>query len=113
MDYVNSDYAPNLLKFMKIKINGQKTNSYYKFLVGIGEDVPLFSEEQVIAINYLSSLLPLVRRHEFLIAKHILHGECQEIKLRQYLEKEISGYKEDTTNNVMELTAVIEGLKEG
>ena len=59
MDYVNSDYAPNLLKFMKIKINGQKTNSYYKFLVGIGEDVPLLSDEQVITINYLSSLLPL------------------------------------------------------
>lgn len=92
MDYVNSDYAPNLLKFMQIKINGHKTNSYYKFLVGIGEDVPLFSEDQVIAINYLSSLLPLVRRHEFLVVKYILHGECQEIKIRQYLEKEISGY---------------------
>lgn len=26
-------------------------------------------------------------------------------------KKEISGYKEDTTNNVMEITAVIEGLK--
>ena len=107
MDYVNSDYAPNLLKFMKIKINGQKTNSYYKFLVGIGEDVPLFSEEQVIAINYLSSLLPLVRRHEFLIAKHILHGECQEIKLRQYLEKEISGYTDDQFNHALQF--MIEG----
>ena len=107
MDYVNSDYAPNLLKFMKIKINGQKTNSYYKFLVGIGEDVPLFSEEQVIAINYLSSLLPLVRRHEFLIAKHILHGECQEIKLRQYLEKEISGYTDEQFNHALQF--MIEG----
>lgn len=107
MDYVNSDYAPNLLKFMKIKINGQKTNSYYNFLVGIGEDVLLFSEEQVIAINYLSSLLPLVRRHEFLIAKHILHGECQEIKLRQYLEKEISGYTDEQFNHA--LLFMIEG----
>lgn len=26
-------------------------------------------------------------------------------------KKEISGYKEDTTNNIMEITAVIEGLK--
>ena len=26
-------------------------------------------------------------------------------------KKEISGYKENTTNNIMELTAVIEGLK--
>lgn len=27
------------------------------------------------------------------------------------IKKEISGYKKDTTNNVMEITAVIEGLK--
>ncbi|MDD7318411.1 MAG: DEAD/DEAH box helicase family protein [Prevotella sp.] len=69
MDYVNSDYAPNLLKFMKIKIENKKTDSYYGFLKGIGEDVPLFTEEQVTAINYISNLLPLVRRHEFFVVK--------------------------------------------
>ena len=91
MDYVNSDYAPNLLKFMKIKISNQKTCSYYKFLVGIGEDVPLFTEEQVRVINYLSNLLPLVRRHEFLIVKSILQGEFHENVIRQQLGNEISG----------------------
>ena len=61
MDYMNSDYAPNLLKFMKIKIGSKKTNSYYGFLKGIEEeDLPVFSEEQIACINYLSSLLPLV-----------------------------------------------------
>lgn len=107
MDYVNSDYAPNLLKFMKIKINNQKTNSYYKFLVGIGEDVPLFSDEQVIAINYLSSLLPLVRRHEFLIVKQMIHGEYQEEKIRQYLKKEISGYTDEQFSHALQF--MIEG----
>lgn len=38
MDYMNSDYAPNLLKFMKIKIGSKKTNSYYGFLKGIEEE---------------------------------------------------------------------------
>lgn len=107
MDYVNCDYAPNLLKFMKIKINNQKTNSYYKFLVGIGEDVPLFSDEQVIAINYLSSLLPLVRRHEFLIVKQMIHGEYQEEKIRQYLKKEISGYTDEQFSHALQF--MIEG----
>ena len=92
MDYVNSDYAPNLLKFMKIKINNQKTNSYYKFLLGIGEDIPLFSDEQVRAINYLSSLLPLVRRHEFLIIKSMLEGEYNKSAICKNLKEVINGY---------------------
>ncbi len=101
MDYVNSDYAPNLLKFMKIKISGQKTNSYYKFLLSIGEDVPKFSDAQVTAINYLSSLLPLVRRHEFLIIKILLHGECQENNIREHLKKEIYGYTDEQFNHAL------------
>ena len=95
MDYVNSDYAPNLLKFMKIKIGGQKTYSYYKFLVGIGEEVPLFTDEQVKAINYLSNLLPLVRRHEFLIIKYILQEKCHVNVICQKLGDEISGYTDE------------------
>lgn len=94
MDYVNSDYAPNLLKFMKIKIDNRKTNSYYGFLKGIGEDVPLFTEQQIMAINYISSLLPLVRRHEFLIVRHLLDEIYDEMQLRHLLAHEIEGYTE-------------------
>jgi superfamily II DNA or RNA helicase len=98
MDYVNSDYAPNLLKFMKIKVDcdGKKriANSYYGFLKGIGEDVPLFTEQQILAINYISSLLPLVRRHEFLIVKHMLDEVFDELQLRKLLAQEIDGYTE-------------------
>jgi hypothetical protein len=86
---------------MKIKISGQKTNSYYKFLLSIGEDVPKFSDAQVTAINYLSSLLPLVRRHEFLIIKKILHGECQENNIREHLKKEIYGYTYEQFNHAL------------
>lgn len=92
MDYVNSDYAPNLLKFMKIKIEGKKTNSYYGFLMGIGEDVPLFTDEQVNVINYVSGLLPLVRRHEFLITKYLLDGLTSKNLIRDLLANIISGF---------------------
>ncbi len=107
MDYVNSDYAPNLLKFMKIKINNQKTNSYYNFLVGIGEDISLFTDKQVVAINYLSSLLQLVRRHEFLIIKCMLQGEYEKDKIRQYLSKEISGYTDEQFKHALQF--MVEG----
>ena len=101
MDYVNSDYAPNLLKFMKIKIDNKKTNSYYGFLKGIGEDVPLFTEEQTMAINYISSLLPLVRRHEYLIVKHLIEGITSEHQLRHLLANEIVGYNEEQFDHAL------------
>lgn len=101
MDYVNSDYAPNLLKFMKIKIDNKKTNSYYGFLKGIGEDVPLFTDEQIVAINYISSLLPLVRRHEYLIVKHLLEGITSEQQLRLLLSNEIVGYSEEQFDHAL------------
>ena len=101
MDYVNSDYAPNLLKFMKIRIDGKKTESYYGFLKGIGEDVPLFTEEQIAAIAYLSSMLPLVRRHEFLIAQCLLNDITSESQIRQILNNEIGGYTDEQFDHAL------------
>lgn len=101
MDYVNSDYAPNLLKFMKIRIDGKKTESYYGFLKGIGEDVPLFTEEQISAIAYLSSMLPLVRRHEFLIAQCLLNDITSESQIRQILSNEIGGYTDEQFDHAL------------
>ncbi len=102
MDYVNSDYAPNLLKFMKIKIDGTKTNSYYGFLKGIGEDIPLFTEEQITVIDYISSLLPLVRRHEFLVVKLLLNGITSENVIRKTLSNEIVGYTDEQMNHALQ-----------
>ena len=39
------------------------------------------------------------------------HGGWGAILMNEDIKKEISGGKADTTNNVMEMTAVIEGLK--
>lgn len=101
MDYVNSDYAPNLLKFMKIKIEGRKTNSYYGFLKGIGEEIPLFTDEQINAIDYVSSLLPLVRRHEFLIVKHLLNGVMSESEMRHLIADDIVGYSDEQFDHAL------------
>lgn len=102
IDYTNSDYAPNLLKFMKIKIDGKKTNSYYGFLKGIGEEsIPIFSDAQVDAINYLSSLLPLVRRHEYLVVQYLLGGEKSLSKIDSYLSDQIIGYKTEQLNHAI------------
>lgn len=93
MDYLNSDYAPNLLKFMKIKINGRKTESYYNFLQGIEEEkLPLFSDKQVKVINYLSNLLPLVRRHEYVIVEHLLSGKKSKDYLLMALSSNVGGF---------------------
>lgn len=106
VDYLNSDYAPNLLKFMKIKINGKKTESYYNFLKGIGEDaIPLFTEEQVTVINYLSSLLPLVRRHEFVIAKCLFDGDTSITSISKKVKAVIEGSTDDQFNHALRFLA--------
>ena len=75
VDYLNSDYAPDLMTFMKIKIANKKTGSYYGFLKGIGEEnIPVFSESQEDLVNYLSGLLHLVRKDEYIIARCLLNG---------------------------------------
>ena len=96
MDYMNSDYAPNLLKFMKIKIDGKKTNSYYGFLKGIGEEnIPEFSESQMQCINYLSSLLPLVRPHEYILTKKLLEGNQPLTEIMSAAMSQIKGCTEE------------------
>jgi len=75
MDYLNNDCAPDLNRFMSIKIEGKKTGCYYSFLQGIGEeDLPTFSDQQIMLLKYASSLLPLVRPHEFEILFALLEN---------------------------------------
>ena len=72
MDYLNSDCAPDLLRFLKAKMKGKKNYSYYNFLRNIGEDVPLFNESEIRLLEVISDLLPLTRREEYLIIKQVL-----------------------------------------
>ncbi len=75
VDYLNNDYAPDLIKFMQSKINSKKNFSYYGFLKAIDEEnIPAFDERQEALVNYLSDMLPVVRPHEYLIIGKLLDG---------------------------------------
>lgn len=73
LDYLNSDCAPDLLRFMKSKIKGKKNFSYYNFLKNIDEDIPLFNDSETKLLETVSDLLPLTRREEYLIIQQILN----------------------------------------
>ncbi|MBR6615810.1 MAG: hypothetical protein IKK95_07610, partial [Lachnospiraceae bacterium] len=75
VDYLNNDYAPDLIKFMQSKISGRKNASYYGFLKAIGEEnLPAFDERQEAFVRYVSEMLPIVRPYEYLIIQEIVEG---------------------------------------
>ena len=99
MDYINNDCAPDLLRFMSIKIQGRKCVSYYNFLHGILDGIdedarllPVFAERQVQFANYLSAMLPLVRRHEYEIFKCVVHGMTDLSEIERAICTSIAGY---------------------
>ena len=103
MDYLNNDCAPDLQRFMSIKIGGIKTGCYYEFLSGIEEEnIPTFSEDQVSFLKYASALLPLVRPHEFLIIKALLDGSCTEDELLKYCHEEYPDNLKDQLKHALQ-----------
>ncbi len=91
MDYINNDGAPDLFRFFKTKISGRKTGCYYSFLQGIGEEnLPVFSENQIVFIKYCSSLLPLVRPHEYRVIRMLMNGEISRTQVVENLKSEIT-----------------------
>lgn len=102
MDYLNNDCAPDLLRFLNVKIGNKKCVSYYNFLHGIlsdGDDevslVPVFTDRQIAFINYLSAMLPLVRQHEYEIFNCVVHGVTDMTEIEAHLSKSISGYSHE------------------
>jgi hypothetical protein len=81
---------------MSIKIGGKKNVSYYNFLRGIEEEnLPTFTEEQVKFANYLSAMLPLVRKHEYLIFDCLVRGVSSLSGIVDYCEKNIENCNPD------------------
>lgn len=108
MDYLNNDCAPDLIRFMSIKIGGKKTGCYYNFLTGIGEEhLPVFTEEQVAFIGYLSGLLPLVRPHEFEIVRCLMNGISRIEELDQELSEKIPGYSKEQLEHALQFLKVV------
>ena len=85
VDYLNNDYAPDLIKFMQSKIGAKKNASYYGFLKAIDEeDLPAFDERQEAFIRYVSEMLPIVRPYEYLmiqaLQEHAWKASLEEIR---------------------------------
>ena len=102
IDYINNDCAPDLIRFMSVKNMGRKNCSYYNFMKGIGEEgLPVFSEDQVGFINYLSGLLPLVRVHEYQIVKKLLSGSQNVSELDQMLGETVQNYNAEQLEHAL------------
>ena len=79
VDYLNNDYAPDLIKFMQSRIGTRKNSSYYGFLCAIGEkDLPAFDERQEAFVKYVSEMLPIVRPYEYLIIQKLVFSAGKE-----------------------------------
>ena len=85
VDYLNNDYAPDLIKFMQSKIGNKKNGSYYGFLKAVEKgDLPAFNERQESFIRYVSEMLPIVRPYEYLmiqsLVEHAWKASLEEVR---------------------------------
>ena len=97
VDYLNNDYAPDLIKFMQSKINNKKNFSYYGFLKAINEEnLPAFDERQESFIKYVSDMLPVVRPYEYLIIQSlVMNAGIAELKdIKHYVEISTKHFKQ-------------------
>ena len=107
VDYLNNDCAPDLIRFLSVKINNKKCCSYYNFLHGIlaGQPeenfLPVFTEEQVRFINTLSGLLPLERAHEYSIVKLLANGRANKQELERALRDAVPGFSEESFTHAL------------
>ena len=128
MDYIESEIAPDLNRFLKAKIGGKRSESYYNFLKAIGEDgIPLFSEEENGFIDRIERLIPLVRVDEYLIINQLLKGndldleklvnynsrvtmDSLEAALKQLVKKEIVSDDKLTLSNTSRVIDYLDDL---
>lgn len=86
MDFLESEIAPDLIRFIKCKINNKRVKSYYKFLTDIGEEnIPIFTDNEQELIDSIEELLPITRVDEYLIINRLLrYGEIKIDKMIGY-----------------------------
>lgn len=108
MDYLNNDCAPDLMRFLSIKINNKKCVSYYNFLHGILGDsdedaklLPIFTERQIAFANYLSAMLPLVRQHEYQIFRCLINSVTEVAQIQKHLEDNVCDYLPEQFDHAM------------
>ena len=105
VDYLNNDYAPDLIKFLQSKIGGRKNTSYYGFLKAIGEEnLPAFSERQEEFIKYVSEMLPIVRPYEYRILQVLLEnaGKVNLLKLEKSVRSTAKIYHQAAMDHALQ-----------
>lgn len=104
VDYLNNDFAPDLVRFMQSKINGRKATSYYGFLSAIGEEnLPVFDERQEDFLKYVSEMLPIIRPYEYLIIQKLLssNGIALTNEILDYVTINYPNCKVDAFNHAL------------
>ncbi len=114
MDYINNDCAPDLIRFMSVKTQGKKNCSYYNFLRGIEEEnLPIFSDEQISFVNYLSGLLPLVWVYEYEIIRCLLGGLKTYQQIIDELMEKMSKFKKEEYQHSLTFLQFVNKTDEG
>ena len=74
-DFLDQESGIDLLRFTA------RFPSYYDFLTKMGEDIPLFNEQERNAIASIYDYLPLIRPEEYLILSSLTEGSKSEERL--------------------------------
>ena len=108
VDYLNNDYAPDLIKFMQSRIGGRKNSSYLGFLQAIGEDdLPSFDERQESFIKYVSDMLPIVRPYEYLMIQALIFhaGQCSIEEVQQHVLTNAKSFRQAPLRHGLRMAA--------
>ena len=73
---------------------------------------PVFTEEQITFLKYCSSLLPLVRQHEFFVIKQLLQGDQSRESITYNLYQNIVGCKQDEIEHTLKFMVKKGALRE-
>lgn len=104
VDYLNNDYAPDLIKFIQSRIGTRKTASYYGFLKAIDEeDLPDFDERQEAFIRYVSEMLPIVRPYEYLMIQSLMEHAWKESleEIRDHVMTNVIYYRQEVFDHAL------------
>jgi len=75
-DFLNCEYAPDLMRLIKSKINNKKNKCFHIFLINIKEvNLPYYDESQIEFLCFISEMLPLVRGYDFLIFQILIESQ--------------------------------------
>jgi superfamily II DNA or RNA helicase len=75
VDYFIHEVSPDINRFIQSKIENKKIKSYYSFLKYMGEDMFEVTNDELNFIEFVSSILPLVRPEDYLIIQHLFQNK--------------------------------------